>query len=104
MTYTSGMRFVWDSEKEAANLERHGLDFTTAAQAFADPQAVTDYDAVHSRDGEDRWTTIGLAGGLLILVRVTWTDRDGDDEIRIISARRADLRDRALYQQGDLWP
>jgi len=63
-------------------------------------QAVTDYDADHSRDGEDRWTTIGLAGGLLILVRVTWTDRDGDDEMRIISARPADPRDRTIYLQG----
>ena len=94
------MPYVWDSEKEAANQERHGIDFTTAAQVFADPNAITDYDASHSRDGEDRWTTIGLVGGVLLLVRVTWTDRDGDNVIRIISARLAGPQDRALYRNG----
>jgi uncharacterized DUF497 family protein len=43
-----------------------------------------------------------MVGGLLLIVRVTWTDRDGDDVVRIISARLADSRDRALYQNGDL--
>ncbi len=37
---------------------------------------------------------------VLMLVRVTWTDRDSDDVIRIISARPARPRDRALCQQG----
>lgn len=91
------MLFVWDPEKESINRERHDIDFATAAQALSDPNAIEDYDADHSHDGEDRWTTIGLVGGILVLVRVTWTDRDGDDVIRIISARRADPRDRARY-------
>ena len=94
------MSYVWDSEKEAINRERHGIDFATAAQVFADPNAITDYDATHSRDGEDRWITIGLVGGVLMLVRVTWTDRDEDNTIRIISARLAGPQDRALYQNG----
>ncbi len=66
---------------------------------FNDPNAVENFDADHSQDGEDRWTTIGLVGEVLVLVRVTWTDSEGDDVIRIISARPAGLRDRALYQQ-----
>lgn len=94
------MSYVWDSEKDAINQERHGIDFTTAAHVFADPNAITDYDATHSRDGEDRWTTIGLVGDVLLLVRVTWTDRDEDNTIRIISARLAGPKDRALYQNG----
>ncbi|MBA3700852.1 MAG: BrnT family toxin [Planctomycetes bacterium] len=94
------MRYVWDSDKEATNLKRRGIDFATAAKVFADPNAITDYDADHSRDGEDRWTTIGLVGGVLILIRVTWTDRDGDETIRIISARLAGPKARALYQDG----
>jgi uncharacterized DUF497 family protein len=100
MTYASSMRFVWDSDKEAINRDLHGIDFATAAQVFHDPNAVEDFDADHSQDGEDRWTTIGMVGEVLMLVRVTWTDRDGDDVIRIISARPARPRDRALYQQG----
>ncbi len=94
------MRFVWDPDKEAANIAKHGIDFATAAQAFDDPDAVELFDESHSGDGEERWTTIGMAGGLLLLVRVTWTDRDGDDIIRIITARRADRRDRTMYNEG----
>ncbi len=100
MTYSQDMCYVWDSEKEAANLARHGVDFATATQVFADPNALTDYDAEHSREGEDRWTTIGMVGGILMLVRVTWADRDDDNTIRIISARLADPKDRALYLDG----
>jgi uncharacterized DUF497 family protein len=94
------VRFVWDPDKEAANIAKHGIDFATAAQAFDDPDAVELFDESHSGDGEERWTTIGMAGGLLLLVRVTWTDRDGDDIIRIITARRADRRDRTMYNEG----
>jgi uncharacterized DUF497 family protein len=101
MTYKGFMRFVWDSEKEAANRDRHGIDFATAAKAFADPNAITDYDAGHSRAGEDRWTTIGMVGDLLLIVRVTWTDEDDGDVIRIISARLAGPKDRAMYQKGE---
>lgn len=93
------MRFVWDSKKEAANRADHDLDFATAAKVFADPHAITDYDDGHSREGEDRWTTIGMVGGVLLLIRVTWTDRDGDDVIRIISARLAGPKERALYRK-----
>ena len=74
------MHFVWDSIKEVANLEQHGIDFSTAALAFSDPQAVEVYDAEHSSEHEDRWTTIGLVAGVLMLVRL------------------AGPRDRALYQ------
>ncbi len=94
------MRFEWDSDKERANIERHGIDFTTAAQAFHDPDEITEYDGDHSEGGEDRWTTIGLVDGLLLLVRVSWTEREGDDIIRIISARLAGPKDRALYHDG----
>ncbi len=94
------MRFEWDASKEEDNLKRHGIDFATAAQVFNDPDEITEYDDDHSLGGEDRWTTIGLVDGLLLLVRVTWTERDGDDIIRIISARLAGPKDRALYHDG----
>jgi uncharacterized protein len=96
------MRFVWDSDKEAINCARHDIDFATASHVFADPHAITDYDDGHSREGEDRWTTIGMVGALLLIVRVTWTDRDGDEVIRIISARLANARDRAIYTESEL--
>ncbi len=48
------MRYVWDSAKEAANLKRRGIDFVTAAKVFADPNAITDYDADHGHDRQNQ--------------------------------------------------
>ena len=49
------MRFSWDRAKERDNLARHGVDFTTAQQAFADPMALVLFDEVHSDRRELRW-------------------------------------------------
>ena len=94
------MRFERDAEKETANPHRHGVDFATAAHVVNDPDEITEYDDNHSDGVADRWTTIGLVDGQLFLVRVSWTDRDGDDIIRIISARLAGTKDRAHYYDG----
>ncbi|MBI2068404.1 MAG: BrnT family toxin [Deltaproteobacteria bacterium] len=41
--------FIWSRAKEIENRARHGLDFTTAAQAFADPRRLIYVDQQHSR-------------------------------------------------------
>jgi uncharacterized DUF497 family protein len=49
-------------------------------------------------EGEERWHTIGLAGGIVILLVVhTNEERHGEEEIRIISARKASPRERSAY-------
>ena len=65
------MRFVWDSAKEHANIASHGVDFTTAQEAFADPRAVVLYDAAHSNWRELRWWLLGRVGARVLLVRYT---------------------------------
>ena len=35
-----GYIFVWDEDKEAINIKKHGIDFTTAAKTFFDPSLV----------------------------------------------------------------
>jgi len=93
------MRFDWDLKKEESHVERPSIDFTMASPVFYDPDAVTEYDAEHSREGEDRWTTIGMVGGNILLIRVRWTDQEGAALVRIISARIAGPHDRELYQK-----
>ena len=94
-------RFEWDEAKAAANLRKHRVDFLQAAQVFLDPLHVSRQDRIEG--GEERWQTIGLAGGFLILV-VAHTLRDDDADgitveiIRIISARRADRTERRRYE------
>jgi uncharacterized DUF497 family protein len=77
------MRFSWDSAKERANLARHGVDFTIAQKAFADPRALVLFDAAHSDHRELRWWLLGRVGARILLVR--YTHRPGG-VIRLIGA------------------
>jgi uncharacterized protein len=65
------MRFSWDRAKERDNLARHGVDFTTAQRAFADPKALVLFDEAHSDRRELRWWLLGKVDGRVMLVRYT---------------------------------
>jgi hypothetical protein len=45
------VRFEWDTEKEKANVTKHGVDFTEATAAFYDPKAVISADEEHGAIG-----------------------------------------------------
>ncbi len=93
------LTFDWDPAKAAGNLRKHGVTFELAARVFADPYALMDQDRIEG--GERRWLTIGLVEGLLVLAvaHTIVDDRDGSETIRVISARRADRRERRRYEQ-----
>jgi uncharacterized DUF497 family protein len=91
------MVFVWDEGKNRINRRKHGVSFDTAIRIFADPFATSYVDRLV--DGEERWHTIGLAGGIaLLLVVHTIGEEDGEETCRVISARKASPRERGLYQ------
>ncbi|MFW5877275.1 MAG: BrnT family toxin [Myxococcota bacterium] len=90
------MRFEWDPNKAARNVELHGVSFEEAAALFeSDGDVLEVYDVEHS-ETEDRFKSIGpIRRGLALVV---WTE--GTDEVvRIISARWATKRERRLYRQ-----
>lgn len=92
--------FEWDSAKAAANLKKHRVSFSVAIRAFADPYALVEQDRIEN--GEYRWQILGLVDGQ-ILLQVAHAVRDeenGDEVIRIISARRADAKERKRYEQN----
>ena len=90
------MDFEWDDEKEEKNIRRHGIDFLTAAYVFNDPHRLEKYDEKHSID-EDRYITIGAINGYLTVVTVSYTTRNNERTIRMISARPALRREREEY-------
>jgi uncharacterized DUF497 family protein len=96
------IRFEWDPAKAARNLRKHRISFDTAMRAFADPFTLTEQDRIE--DGEQRWQTVGMVEGYLLLL-VVHTIRDEDEDgqpieiIRIISARAADRTERRRYEQ-----
>jgi uncharacterized protein len=90
--------FTWDPYKAASNLSKHGVGFETATRAFADPHAI--FELERHVDGEERWQTIGLVDGqlLLLVVHANWTE-DGLEIIRLISARQAERHERKRYEE-----
>ncbi len=76
------MRFNWDKDKEAVNVAKHGVDFSEAQSAFADPLLVLAADKGHSQK-EPRLFCIGrsVRGGI-VTVRFTYRG----ETIRIIGA------------------
>ena len=85
----------WDEAKAQSNLIKHGVSFEEAVTVFEDPNAVTFNDDEHSKY-EERLVTIGYTVQLRVLLVVN-TDRE--DNIRIISARKATIAERKLCEQ-----
>ena len=91
------MIFEWDENKNASNKRKHGVSFETAVLVFSDPRAVSYLDCVV--DQEQRWHTIGYIDDVVILLVVhTEVESYGEEETRIISARKASRRERAIYE------
>jgi uncharacterized DUF497 family protein len=99
------MRFEWDDEKNRINQRKHGgVAFETAALVFNDPLTLFRKDRIV--EGEQRWRAIGSALGAVLLVVPVYRVEDPHDEeenIRIISAREANKRERrvCLQQAGE---
>jgi hypothetical protein len=96
------VRWTWDPAKDRANRRRHGLGFGTAARVFDDPLALSRADP-HS--GEERWRTVGMVEGVVVLVVHTWPGPDlltGEEMGRIISARKATRHERKAYEEEGL--
>ena len=89
------MKVFWDTKKATANIRKHsGIEFSHAATVLDDPMAVTIEDL---RQGEQRFVTIGtdLLGRVLVVVYAY----AGDEEIRLISARKASPKERRSYEE-----
>ncbi|AQX20217.1 MULTISPECIES: BrnT family toxin [unclassified Bartonella] len=93
------IRFEWDKIKAENNLRKHHISFEVAVRVFADPFAMTRQDRIEN--GEYRWQTLGLVNGFLLLLvaHTIYDDKDGGEVIRIISARRASLKERKRYEE-----
>jgi uncharacterized DUF497 family protein len=94
------IRFEWDEKKAASNLAKHGVSFEIAARVFADTFALTVQDRIEH--GERRWQTLGMVGEhlLLLVAHSVGEDDDGTEVIGIISARKADKKERKRYEQN----
>lgn len=89
------MRFVWDKNKNEANICKHGFSFANAPEMFT---ALLLSELDDRMDyGEDRWIGIGILRGRITVI--VYTERD-DETIRIISLRKAQRHERIRYEQA----
>ena len=87
--------FEWDENKEKSNLRKHKISFDEAESVFSDMFSVTISDPDHSVE-ENRFIDIGMSENNRILV-VVYVERE--ENIRIISARKATRAERKIYEQ-----
>jgi uncharacterized DUF497 family protein len=91
--------FEWDDAKAKTNERKHGVRFDDAMLVFSDTYALVEQDRIEG--GELRWQTLGLVGGVvLLLVAHTVRNESEDEIIRIISARKASRKERIRYDQN----
>ncbi len=90
------MKFDWDENKAAANLKKHQVSFETARRAFDDPFALRTADEKHSTLREVREWLIGEADGKILVV--VFTLREYGLLYRLISARKANRKERVIYE------
>ena len=85
------MEFTWNPDKRLANIRKHGLDFSDAERVFSG-HTLTNQD--HRFDYcEARFSTMGLLGDTVVVIAHT----ESDDNIRIISMRKAVRHEREKY-------
>jgi uncharacterized DUF497 family protein len=84
-------RYEWDETKRRTNIEKHGIDFLDAIEAFTDPQGYVYRSRREPK--EARLVAVGLVKGTL--AAVIFTERG--ERVRIISARAARRSERRQY-------
>ena len=89
------LRLLWDPRKAGSNEQKHGVGFQEVTTVFDDPLSVTIPDLAHSVD-EERFLLAGLSIRRRLLVLA---QSQRGESIRIISAGRANRRERRIYDQ-----
>lgn len=85
------MGYEWDPNKAKQNLRKHGIAFADAISVFFDDSAITIED---NDPDEERYVTLGMdVLGRILVVVYAWRQ----DNIRLISARRATEKERKEY-------
>jgi len=93
------MKFEWDERKNCINQEKHGISFEEAKEVFDDALQISKLDHRFNYF-EERWITIGVTKKehILVVANLFFSD-DGEEIIRIISARKANNKERKSYEK-----
>lgn len=87
------MNYEWDETKNRRNRVKHGLAFEDAEQVFAGPCVTFEDDRFDY--GELRLITLGLLAGRVVVI----AHAPRGEVTRIISMRKANRREKKIYQE-----
>jgi uncharacterized DUF497 family protein len=94
------MNFDWDNNKNQSNIAKHGISFEEAIAIFDDPN-ILNYEDTRFNYGEMRFVSIGqiilVTQEKTVIIVVIHTQRN--QTIRLISARKANERERKRYER-----
>jgi hypothetical protein len=100
------VRYEWDEAKNLRNQRIHdGVSFEMAALVFEDESCLIVADRIDPVTGEQRCHAIGVvqnepgAAAVLLVVHVCREEHNGEEIIRIISARAAEKHELRRCQE-----
>jgi uncharacterized protein len=93
-------QFIWNVAKNEINKSKHGISFELASKVFNDINSLAWQDTRYTY-GEERWVTLGeiYHQVVVIVVYVIKGEQNEEEIIRIISARKANNKERQKYRQ-----
>ncbi len=92
----SAVFFEWNAFNAKLNYRKHKVSFELAQLAFQDPLQLTDFDRTVAE--EDRFNTLARVANIVLFVSHCYRkNENGEEVIRIISARKAERREHARY-------
>ncbi|MGH1487708.1 MAG: BrnT family toxin [Cellvibrionaceae bacterium] len=92
------MEFEWDENKRLKTLRERKIDFIDMIDLWDDPRRQEVRDLRHDY-GESRFQTIGsIKFNIYFVIYTERVYEDGVEVIRIISARRANKKEREMYE------
>ncbi len=89
------MRYTFDPKKRNANLKKHGYDFENAPQVIESGSTVTFEDRRFDYE-ERRFITLGMLREDVVVIATAETD----DEIRVVSMRKAERNEEKIYYEN----
>lgn len=91
------LSFEFDLKKSFKNYLKHGVSFEEAQTVWKDELAIEFYDEDHS-ENESRYLRMGRSLNNRTLF-VVFCERNNNETIRIISARKATSSERKFYEE-----
>ena len=92
------MKFEWSEDKNKLNIQNHQVDFEEAKEVFDDPLHISRLNFRFDYF-EERWISIGsIKKEKILVVANLFFDENGEEIVRIISARKANQKEGKFYE------